>query len=94
MNTPGAFEWNEEKARANLAKHGIPFEAALDVFLDERRIDAADERVDYGEDRRNVIGAVDGIVLHVTYTMRGEVARLISARRAGRKERKRYGERA
>jgi uncharacterized protein len=94
MNTPRAFEWNEEKARANLAKHGVPFEAALEVFLDEHRIDVADERLDYGEHRCNVVGAVDGIVLHVTYTMRGEVARIISARRAGRKERKRYGERA
>src|SRR5215217_1344526 len=44
------------------------------------RLEHPDTRHDYGEERVNVIGTVDGYVLHVTYTMRGQVGRIISAR--------------
>lgn len=94
MNTPDAFEWDDKKAEANLGKHGVPFEAAPDVFLDEDRLDFEDARVAYGEERRNVTGLVDGVVLTVTYTLRDDAARIISVRRASRKERRRYGHRS
>jgi uncharacterized DUF497 family protein len=61
------------------------------VFRDESRIDWVDERFDYGEERRNATGMVDGLRLTVTYTMRDEeTARIISVRPASRRERKRY----
>lgn len=90
MSTPTLFEWDEAKSAANEAERGIPFEAAAEVFLDDNRLESPDARFSYGESRMNVIGAVDGVVLHVTYTRRNGVARIISARRANRKERKRY----
>ena len=85
------FEWDETKAKVNHAKHGVAFEAAPSVFRDVNRLDWADARMDYAEERRNVIGMANGIVLHVSYTMRDGVYRLISVRRANRKERQRYG---
>lgn len=92
MSRPAAFEWDEDKAAANLAKHGVPFEAVPDMFLDEDRIDEPDVRFDYGEERRRLIARVDGLVLQATYTMRGDIGRIISARRASRKERRCYGD--
>jgi hypothetical protein len=88
------FEWDDEKADANLAKHGIPFEMAAEVFADPDRLDVGDGRFDYGEERRNTVGVVDDVVLTVSYTMRGGICRIISARRASRKERDAYGDRS
>jgi uncharacterized DUF497 family protein len=82
------FEWDETKSEVNRSKHGVSFDAALRVFQDGDRIGWTDE------ERRNVIGRVGGIVLYVSYTMRFGVCRLISARRANRKERQRYGDRS
>ena len=84
------FEWDENKARHNLRKHGVGFAAALAVFEDPRRIERVDHRREYGEDRIQVIGVSAGRVLFVVYTRRGDVIRLISARRANRDERKAY----
>lgn len=89
-----AFEWDEAKSARNLAKHGIPFEAAMRVFADPERLEQEDRRRDYGEPRFNVIGVVDGFHLTVTWTPRGGVARIISARRASREERDSYGDRS
>ena len=72
----------------------MSFGAAASVFLDDQRLEDTDLRRDYGEERINVIGFVDGLVLHVTYMRRGDMARLISARLADREERRRYGDRA
>lgn len=91
---PEEFEWDDEKAEANLVKHGIAFELAAKVFGDPDRLDVGDERFAYGEERRNAVGAADGLVLTVSYTMRGEICRIISARRASRKERDVYGDRS
>jgi uncharacterized protein len=94
MNTPTIFEWDDAKATRNEEKHGVPFEAAVDVFMDPKRVERQDTRRDYGEERKNVIGTVDDYVVHVTYTMRGQVGRIISACLASRKERKYYGPRS
>jgi uncharacterized DUF497 family protein len=91
---PAAFEWDEEKAAANLRKHGVPFEVAPEAFRDDHRLDQVDSRRDYGEERRNSVACVDGLHLAVSYTMRGDVARIISIRRASRQERNRYADRS
>jgi uncharacterized DUF497 family protein len=58
--------------------------------LDPRRLVAEDARRDYGEPRFRVLGVVDGRILFVVYTWRGGVCRLISARKADARERRRY----
>jgi hypothetical protein len=79
------FEWDEQKRRSNLAKHGVDFELAKNVF-DGPTIEYPDERQDYGEPRIGAYGEVSGVVLFVIYTERGATRRLISARRAGNRE--------
>jgi uncharacterized DUF497 family protein len=85
------FEWDDGKAEANLAKHGVDFIDAIGVFLDSRRVEGPDVRRDYGEARFYAIGTVENVVMHVTYTWRGKIRRIISARRASRAERATYG---
>ncbi len=84
------FEWDEEKAQANLVKHGVSFPAASRVFEDDARIEWIDSRKDYGEPRYATIGLVNGRCLFVAYTERGACLRLIMARRATRRERREY----
>ena len=59
---------------------------AVRAFLDPNRIVAQDHRQDYGEDRYRLLGMIDGRVFVVVYTMRGFAIRIISARKANRKE--------
>ena len=82
-------EWDDKKDQINQKKHGISLETAALVFADENRIEYYDEKHSTTEDRYAVIGCVQGIVF-VVYTMRGEAARLISARMATATERKVY----
>ncbi len=84
------FEWDNHKAVANWKKHGITFRQATEVFDDPIAFEQIDEREDYGEERINLIGMYDGIILHVTYTERGERIRLISARKAKKDEQDDY----
>ena len=79
------FEWNERKRETNLAKHGIDFVDACRIF-DGPVVEKLDERKEYGEARRIALGKVEGVVLYAVYTWRGDVRRLISARRAGKDE--------
>lgn len=82
-------EWDDNKNQTNIKKHGISFETAALVFADEERIEYYDKLHSQDEDRYVVLGCVQGI-LYVVYTMRGEAARLISARMANPTERKIY----
>jgi uncharacterized DUF497 family protein len=86
------FEWDKDKAAANVAKHGIRFDYAARVFDDPYRIEREDSSIDYGESRYQVLGSVAGYVLFVAFTYRGEAIRIISARRATRYERRQYYE--
>lgn len=86
------FEWDEEKAAANLRKHRIDFRDAALVFEDENYIEYYDRGSSVFEDRYNVIGKVDDI-LFVVYTGRGERIRIISARLATPRERRAYHDR-
>ena len=86
------FEWDDQKERANIRKHGIDFSTAALVFNDENRIDLYDEIHSESEDRYITIGEVGGItyVVFVVYTEREDVIRLISARLATESERRLY----
>ena len=83
------FEWDKEKAEANRIKHGVTFEIAARVFLDENRIEFYDRKHSIDEDRYYTIGMA-GEVLLVVYTERRDVIRLISARLAAKNEEARY----
>ncbi len=82
-------EWDDNKNRLNIRKHGISFETAALVFADEERIEYFDSLHSETEERYVVIGCVEG-VLFVVYTMRGDAARIISARMATAVERRVY----
>ena len=88
--TTHTFDWDQDKAEANVTKHGVTFEDAIAVFFTARVVDFRDDREDYGEERRTRLGMVDGKLYSVIYTMRGDVTRIISARRASQKERRQY----
>jgi uncharacterized DUF497 family protein len=88
------FEWDPRKARSNLGKHGVGFAEASRVFLDPHRIETY-EGTAPGEDRWKTAGLVEVVLLAVVYAVRGrdaEIIRLISARKADRHERARYGQ--
>ena len=85
------FEWDSAKEAANRRKHGVDFKTATKVFLDPYAIEFDDHDAT-GELRSNAIGMVDGRMLFVTYTMRGDVVRIISARGAEPHEKRKYHE--
>lgn len=84
------FEWDTEKAATNWRNHGVTFEHAARAVLDPFAVEWIDDRGVYGEERINLLGMCDGVLLHVTYTERGERIRIISARRAVRHEQDHY----
>jgi hypothetical protein len=84
------FEWDEAKASQNLARHGVDFGGAIRVFDDPLRLETEDDRFDYGEKRFKVVGSVRDVVLIVIFTYRGDLIRIISARKAENHERKAY----
>lgn len=84
------IEFNADKAQANAKKHGVRFDEAMLVFFDPDKIDALDDRKEYGEERRIVIGEIEGRGFVVVYALRGNVIRLISARKANEREQKKY----
>ncbi|MBQ0781480.1 MAG: BrnT family toxin [Thalassolituus oleivorans] len=86
------FEWDENKNSKNMEKHGIDFNDAITIFDDDDRLEAVDDRNDYGEERLQVIGEAMPGVLMVAYTWRYDhsTRRIISARTASAKERALY----
>ena len=89
------FEWDAQKAAATAAKHGVTFDDAVTVFLDANALDGPDLAHSEREPRfLRLDCAADGRVLMVAYTIRRradvEAIRLISARRASRRERAAY----
>jgi len=92
------FEWDEAKDLSNRRKHGVSFEEASQVFLDPRYV-SVEDRVEGGERRWQTLGFVRGLLLlMVAHTLKEEeddgtlveVIRIISARPATRKERRRF----
>jgi uncharacterized protein len=82
------FEWDADKAEANLRKHRIAFEAARRVFEDDFAIEWQDADLAYGEMRFVITGMVDGRLVRVVYTERNDRIRIISARKATPHEQK------
>ena len=84
------FEWDDHKAASNLAKHGVEFEEATKVFDDPLSMEEPDDGEGYGEERFAVVGMVGNRLLKVIYTERGKRIRIISARKATKRERENY----
>lgn len=85
------FEWDKNKARLNLSKHGVSFEEASTVFNDPLSITFPDPDHSIGEERYVMIGISSLVqLLVIAHTDRGNTIRLISARKATRQEKKFY----
>jgi len=84
------FEWDEHKAAINLRRHKISFQTACAVFNDAFALIEHDTSEEYGEDRFLATGMVEGLLITVVYTERGERIRIISARRANNNEQRKY----
>jgi uncharacterized protein len=80
------FEWDSDKSDACFTQRGFDFAYVLRAFLDAERIIHKDTRWDYGEARYQLLSAIDGRVFFVVYTIRGNIIRLISARKANQRE--------
>lgn len=87
------FEWDHGKAETNAAKHGVSFEEALTCFYDPKQVAFYDPEHSGDEDRELLIGhSTQARLLIVSYTLRGQTIRLISARKATRLEAKTYAQ--
>jgi len=87
------FEWDEGKFQANKLKHGVSFEDAVEAFDDPSALVLPDVRHSSAHEKREIlIGKIDHGILIVVFTVRhpGNKIRIISARRANRKERRFY----
>lgn len=83
------FEWDPQKAAANLAKHKVSFEEAATVFSDPLGRIIVDPRHSYEEERFVLLGlSRDQRLLAVMYVERGQTIRIISARPSTRRERR------
>lgn len=81
--------WDEPKRRANRRDHGLDFEGCEAVF-DHPVLVEEDNRRPYGEQRLNLLGWLDGRIVHMTYCERGETLHIISLREATRHEARFY----
>ena len=85
------FEWDEEKNRENVLKHGLDFADAGEIF-DAPMLTNLDRRKDYGEERWVGVGFLKNFVVVVVYTESEDVIRVISLRKALKHERTRFEE--
>lgn len=83
------YEWDDAKCRANIDKHGVDF-ALIWRFDWARAAIEKDGRKNYGEERFRATGPVDAAIIVVAYTRRGAAIRVISMRRANKREEERY----
>jgi uncharacterized protein len=86
------YEWDQEKNEQNLSKHGLSFEDAEQVFSGPC-VTFEDARYDYDEERFITLGVLEGRVVVIAHTPRGERTRIISMRKANTREQKTYQER-
>ena len=87
------FEWDERKAAGNLRKHGVSFEEGATVFGDILSITIPDPAHSVGEQRFLTVGvSEEGRLVVVAHVERGDTIRIISARKATRREKKAYEE--
>jgi uncharacterized protein len=83
------FKWYEQKRLENLSKHGIDFVDTKEICQGEVS-EVPSEQQEHGEQRHLAYGVLEGRIIAVVFTWRGEARRLISARRARRHERQDY----
>lgn len=87
------FEWDPEKAKANLKKHGVDFEEASTIFKDPQFVSFVDEEHSADEERYITIGLSSMVrLLMAAHTERKKRIRIISARKATKNEEKFYNE--
>ncbi len=90
---PLSFEWDQKKAKANVRKHDVSFDEASTVFADTLSLTIIDPAHSQAEDRFVTLGRSHlAKLLVVVHTERGDNVRIISARSAGRRERRSYEE--
>jgi len=87
------FEWDEDKNAENIRKHGIDFKTAVQAFDDDLAIPFADpEHSSIGEARYALLGMCESGLVFISFTIRGEKYRIITARKASKRMRKIYAE--
>jgi uncharacterized DUF497 family protein len=86
------FEWNAAKNRSNFVKHGLDF-ADAELVLAGPCVTFIDDRFDYGEERFVTLGLLAGRLVTIAHAPRGEATRIISMRKANRREQKIYQKR-
>jgi hypothetical protein len=85
------FEWDDAKSERCFRERGFDFAAVIPAFFDPDRIIEDDLRCEYGEPRFRLYGRVEGRLFVVAFTLRDGAHRIISARKANRREIRRYG---
>lgn len=83
------LEWDEEKRIANIAKHDVDFRDAATLFK-HPFLHMEDNRRDYGEKRYVAIGQIEGRVMVIAFTIREDKIRIISLRKANKREQEKY----
>ncbi|MFQ5779851.1 MAG: BrnT family toxin [Nitrospiria bacterium] len=84
------FEWDEKKNEINIRKHGVDFADASEMFTAPMLV-KPDRRKHYGETRYIGLGQIQGRIMVMVYTERkGDVCRIISLRKANRREQKTF----
>ena len=87
------FDWDEGNSRKSADKHGVGPAEAEQVFFNEPLLVVEDARHSVNEPRFHALGRTDdGRLLHISFTLRGRLVRVISARATHRRERYRYAE--
>jgi hypothetical protein len=86
------YEWDEAKNRKNLAKHGLSFEDAAQMFSGPC-VTFEDDRFEYGEERLITLGLLAGRLVVMAHSPRDERTRIISMRKGNRREQRIYQER-
>ncbi len=86
------YEWDEIKRLSNLSKHGLSFEDAESAFT-APCVTFRDHRFDYREQRYITLGSLQGRIIVIAHTPRGDKTRIISMRKANHREQKAYAQR-
>ena len=84
------FEWDEAKNEVCFLERGFDFAYVAQAFFDPNRLNRADLRRNYGEERYQLLGRIDSRIFVVVYTQRSKATRIISARKANNREINQY----
>lgn len=93
LQKPYEFDWDQGNVIKNLIKHSVECREAEEVFLDDNTLISEDVCHSSTEKRYHLVGKTySGLILHISFTQRQNKIRIISARRADKKERSLYEE--